>query len=162
MCCTFIITGKIKVWSRRENKQSGMGKENGQHSEEVSRGFSLMWGWCSVQKDVGLNHIFLPLLHLSYSSAVLSRGWMESQRTFQRLQLTSHRMCLCDKACRERKSSSTSGDSIRLTSAPADTGRSWCNNSRMTGRLPHRTLAGTHTVLVQLENRFPKDGCNYN
>lgn len=33
--CVFVRTGKIQIRSRGENKQSGMGKENGQHSEEV-------------------------------------------------------------------------------------------------------------------------------
>lgn len=84
---------------------------------------------------VRLTSLFHFSIHscLSYSFAASSRGLMESPRTFPRSQQISLRMCLCDKAWRERKSSSTSGGSIRLTSAPAATGRSWCNNLHMTG-----------------------------
>lgn len=152
--CNFIHTGKIQVWSRRENKQSGVGKENGQHSEEVSRGF-FSWREIDVQHKkilVRIVSLFHSSIHsfLSHFSAVLSRGWMENPRTFPRLQLISLRMCLCGKAWRERKSSSTSGDSIRLTSVPAATGRSWCNNSRMTGG--HRDLSLTRAYAILEES----------
>lgn len=69
-----------------------------------------------------------------FSSAVLSRGWMESQRIFPRLQPISLRLCPSGKAWRERKSSSTSGASTRLTWVPAATGRSWCSSSHTIGR----------------------------
>lgn len=86
---------------------------------------------------------------LSYFTAVLSRGWMESPKTYPRLQLISLRMCLCGKAWRERKSSSTSGDSTRQTSAPAATGRNWCNNSLMTGGHPNLSLTRVYAILEQ-------------
>lgn len=130
-----------------------MGKENGQHSEEVSRRFfpdmRLMFG--TTSRLVRIVSLFHSSIHpiLSRFSAVLSRGQMESPRTFPRLQLISLRMCLCDKAWRERKSSSTSGDSTRLTSAPAATGRSWCNNSHMTGGHRNLSLTRAYTILEQ-------------
>ena len=74
---------------------------------------------------------------LLFFTAALSRGWMESPKTYPRSQLISLRMSLYDKAWKERKSSSTSGGFTKWTLAPAATGRNWCNSSLMTGGYPH-------------------------
>lgn len=50
---------------------------------------------------------------LTYFLIVLFCDWMENLKTYQRLQLTSLRMCLCSKAWRGKKSSSTSEGSTR-------------------------------------------------
>lgn len=121
-----VHAGEIQVWSRRKNKQSGLGKENGQHPEKVS--WSVIWydfKLCyAMSRYATLCHVMLCYGHclcppliidsiISYFLLVLFHGWMENPKTYQGLQLTSLRMCLCNKAQKGKKSSSTSEDSIR-------------------------------------------------
>lgn len=131
------IQEKLKYEAEAKTSKVAWEKKMANTQRKWVEAFLLKWDWCSVQGNIGFRiaSLFQSSVNsiLLHCPAVSSRGWMESPRTFPRLQLISLRMCLCVRAWRERKSSSTSGDSTKLTSAPAATGRNWCSNSRMTG-----------------------------